>query len=282
MPELPEVETIVRKLRQAVVGRVIAEVKIFNPKTFVGDEAAVLEQKIVAVGRRAKMIEIKFSDSLYLLTHLKMTGQYLFKEGGSLVAGGHPTADWKEQLPGRHTRVEITFADGAKLFFNDMRKFGWLKLVSDAQRATIYDKLGPDVIDEELNLLYLKEKLSARKMTIKQAIMHNDILCGVGNIYACDSLNDARISPLRSAKSLDESEITRLLASMKKIIGVAIQNGGTTFDGMYVDIDGKSGSYSGVILTYGREDKNCYNCENPIKKITLGGRGTYYCPVCQK
>lgn len=281
MPELPEVETIVRKLRPATVGRVISSLEAYWPKSFLGNSQDLLGSAVIAVGRRAKIIEIYLDGGLVLLTHLKMTGQYLFQNSDQVLAGGHPTADWRQQLPGKHTRVQINFADGAKLFFNDMRKFGWIKLVQKQDLPVIYQKLGPDVIDEKLTAEYLSQQLSSRKMPIKQAIMLNEILCGVGNIYACDSLNEARISPLRPAKSLTFQEVARLLASMKKIIASAIENGGTTFDGKYVDIEGKAGNNQSKVLTYGREAKSCYNCGGIIKKIKLGGRGTYFCPDCQ-
>lgn len=281
MPELPEVETIVRKLRPATVGRVISNLQVYSPKSFQGDARDVLGSGVLDVGRRAKIIEIYLDRDRVLLTHLKMTGQYLFQHANQVVAGGHPTADWQQQLPGKHTRVQFDFADGAKLFFNDMRKFGWIKLVRKDELPAIYQNLGPDVIDEKLTAKYLLEQFSGRKMPIKQAIMLNEILCGVGNIYACDSLNLAKISPLRSAKSLSVQEIAQLLRAMKKIIASAIANGGTTFDGKYVDIEGKEGNNQSKVLTYGREAKSCYNCGGIIKKIKLGGRGTYYCPDCQ-
>lgn len=281
MPELPEVETIVRKLNTVLVGQKISQVSVYNEKTFVGLPYLLDGAGVTRVSRRAKVIEIYLDNGLILLTHLKMTGQYLFKAKNQLVAGGHPTADWQEQLPGKHTRVEIDFVGGAKLFFNDMRKFGWLKLVSLSERDGVYAKFGPDIVDPTLTAGYLLEKFSRRKMSIKQAIMLNEIICGVGNIYACDSLNQAQISPLRPAASLTKTEVEKLLKSMQVIIKKAIEYGGTTFDGKYVNIDGKVGSYQTKILTYGREGKNCYNCGSTIAKIKLGGRGTYFCPTCQ-
>lgn len=282
MPELPEVETIVRKLRTAVSDRVVGLVTVSNPKTFHGFPEQLHGRTLMGVGRRAKVIEMYFDKDLVLLTHLKMTGQYLFRDQNQFFAGGHPTDDWHEQLPGKHTRVQIDFKDGAQLFFNDMRKFGWLKLVDLVKLPSVYAKFGPDIVDDDLTAKYLTAQLEKRKVPIKQAIMNNEILCGVGNIYACDSLNLAKISPLRPASSLSSSEVERLLLAMKKIIFLAIENGGTTFDGRYVDIDGQSGNYQTKVLTYGRDGKSCYNCGGVISKVKLGGRGTYFCPDCQK
>jgi formamidopyrimidine-DNA glycosylase len=282
MPELPEVETVVRKLKNLIVGKIILDIEVLNTKSFTGDKSKLVGSIVKDVRRRAKIINIVIDDDLYLLTHLKMTGQYVLQDGVKRVGGGHPTNDWVDSLPSRHTRVIFHFEDGSKLFFNDMRKFGWIRQYSQQQLDQAYSKLGPDVIEPELTLEYLKSQLQRRTIPIKQAIMINEILCGVGNIYACDSLNDAKISPFRPSKSLSDLELKNLIYSMKKIVNIAIDKGGTTFDGMYVDVDGMAGSYQDNILTYGREGKSCYNCGSLIKKEKLGGRGTYYCPTCQK
>jgi len=282
MPELPEVETVVRKLRDLIVGKKISNIEVLNPKSFTGDKKRLVGSIVKDVRRRAKIINIVIDDDFYLLTHLKMTGQYVLQDGKNRSGGGHPTSDWVDNLPSRHTRVVFTFEDGSKLFFNDMRKFGWIRQHSKQQLDQVYAKLGPDVIETELTLEYLKSQLQRRTIPIKQAIMNNDILCGVGNIYACDSLNDSKISPFRPSKSLSDVEVKNLVFSMKKIVNMAIDRGGTTFDGMYVDVDGMAGSYQDSVLTYGREGENCYNCGSLIKKEKLGGRGTYYCPTCQK
>jgi formamidopyrimidine-DNA glycosylase len=282
MPELPEVETVVNKLRNLIVGKKILNIEVLNPKSFTGNISQLEGQVIKDVRRRAKIINIVINEDLFLLTHLKMTGQYILQSGEERVGGGHPTSDWVNNLPSSHTRVILNFTNGDKLFFNDMRKFGWIRQHSKKQLDQAYAKLGPDVIEPELTLEYLKDKLQRRTIPIKQAIMTNEILCGVGNIYACDSLNDAKISPFRPSGSLSDSELIELISSMKKIVNLAIEKGGTTFDGMYVDVDGLAGSYQKTVLTYGREGKNCYNCGSLIKKSKLGGRGTYYCPTCQK
>lgn len=282
MPELPEVETVVRKLRNLIVGKKILDIEVLNLKSFTGDKERLVGSIVKDVRRRAKIINIVIDDDLYLLTHLKMTGQYILQDGENRAGGGHPSSDWVDSLPSSHTRVVFHFEDGSKLFFNDMRKFGWIRQHSKQQLDQIYAKLGPDVIEPELTLEYLKSQLQRRTIPIKQAIMINEILCGVGNIYACDSLNDAKISPFRPSQSLSDLELKNLIFSMKKIVNIAIDRGGTTFDGMYVDVDGLAGSYQDNILTYGREGKNCYNCGSLIKKDKLGGRGTYYCPTCQK
>ncbi|NCN03559.1 MAG: bifunctional DNA-formamidopyrimidine glycosylase/DNA-(apurinic or apyrimidinic site) lyase [Candidatus Pacebacteria bacterium] len=282
MPELPEVETVVRKLKDLVTGKKITSIEVLNPKSFTGNISEIEGQTITDVKRRAKIINIVINKDLYLLTHLKMTGQYILQNGQGRSGGGHPSSDWVNSLPSRHTRVIFHLSDESKLYFNDMRKFGWIRQHTLKQLNDAYAKLGPDVIEDELTPQYLKNQIERRSIPIKQAIMMNPVLCGVGNIYACDSLNDAKISPFRPAQSLSEDEISNLVFSMKKIVNMAIDRGGTTFDGMYVGVDGLAGSYQDDVLTYGREGKNCYNCGSLIKKTKLGGRGTYYCPICQK
>jgi formamidopyrimidine-DNA glycosylase len=282
MPELPEVETVVRKLQKLVVGKTIKDITVLNQKTFSGNSDSLIGLKIADIRRRAKLITIVLDNDQYLVTHLKMTGQYILQDGDKRIGGGHPSSDWIQALPSSHTRLIIHFTDESQLFFNDMRKFGWVRQHSKHQLEKIYAELGPDVIDEAITPEYLYNQLQRRTIPIKQAIMMNQILCGVGNIYACDSLNDAKISPFRPAQSLSKDEVVNLVHSMKKIVTIAIEQGGTTFDGMYVDVEGLAGAYQDAVLTYGREGEPCYNCGTILKKAKLGGRGTYYCPTCQK
>jgi len=281
MPELPEVEIIARKLNKLIVGKKIKEIEIFSEKSFGGESSQIIGQKIIEVSRRAKLIVFELSLEKYLLTHLKMTGQYVYQDEMGSIGGGHPTSDWAKNLPHKHTRVVLSFNDGSKLFFNDMRKFGWLRLHKSQEVAEIFAKLGPDINDKNLTADYLYGKFAKRRISIKQAMMMNKIVCGMGNIYACDSLNKAKLSPFRSASSLTKKEVAKLLQAMQAIILQAIKMGGTTFDGMYVGVDGQAGKYQNKILTYAREGKNCYNCESKIKKEKLAGRGTYFCPTCQ-
>lgn len=281
MPELPEVETIKRRLNEVIPGKQIAKVIVLKDKSFVGNPEVLVGKTIYQVTRRAKILHFHLDDDLHLLTHLKMTGQLIYVDGDQRIGGGHPTADWINQLPGAHTRIQYRFADGSQLFFNDLRIFGWMKLASPAEVLAIEDQLGPDVNSEELTFEYLQEKLARRSQPIKVVIMDNAVMSGLGNIYTCDTLNLARLSPFRPANSLSPEEVERLLLSAKAIITKGIELGGTTFDGKYLDIHGLAGEYQGVALTYGREGQPCYNCGSPIKKVKLGGRGTYYCEVCQ-
>jgi len=282
MPELPEVETIKRRLAQVLPNKVIANAVAHSARSFSGQISELIGQKIIGLHRRAKVLEIKLDSDQSLLTHLKMTGQLIFMHDEVRIGGGHPSADWVRSLPSTHTRIEYTFTDGSKLFFNDMRLFGWMRLLSAKDVQLEYDKYGPDVIDPALSAAYLYEQFQKRRTPIKQVIMDSSLIGGIGNIYACDALNLARISPFRPANSLTFSEVEELLAAARTVIELAISLNGTTFDGSYVTADGMSGGYQNKVLAYGREGQPCYNCSTPLKKKTLGGRGTYYCEVCQK
>ncbi len=287
MPELPEVETIVRKLDQVLPGKVVVKIVVFHLKSWQGPVPETLAgYRIVQVTRRAKVIRIvllhpKTLDKTNFLVHLKMTGQLIYVDPQQRLGGGHPTADWVDKLPSKHTRIAFELNDQATLFFNDQRLFGWVKVMSDEEVESVFAKLAPDIIDEQVTVEYLKPLLARRSQAIKQVIMDTAVMCGVGNIYACDALNLARIHPERPAKSLSTAEIEQLLNATKQVINQGIELGGTTFDGKYVDIDGLAGQYQSIVRVYGREGKECLYCQGPITKTKLGGRGTYYCLKCQ-
>lgn len=281
MPELPEVETIVRKLQAVLPGKELEFVEQLHKKTFQGEPTLVSNQKITRVSRRAKIIQILFENGISVLIHLKMTGQLIYLDETRRVGGGHPTADWVLQLPTKHTRTIFTFTDGSQLYFNDQRLFGWIKVMTASEVQQIFDQLAPDAIDASVTPEYLFPILQRRNQAAKILIMDNTVMCGLGNIYACDALNLAKINPHRTGKSLTMEEVTTLLASAKQILHQGIKSGGTTFDGKYVDVDGMAGTYQSKIRVYGREGKECFNCGGEIVKSRLGGRGTYYCPNCQ-
>lgn len=280
MPELPEVETIRTKLGPLISGKLISQIEIFKEKSFHGDISQVEGQKVVSLKRRAKILQLELSNALSILVHLKMTGQLIYVDKKTRIGGGHPTADWVNELPSKHTRVIVSFSDGSTLFFNDMRIFGWLKVVDALGLQQEFKNFGPDINDPQLRVEALQKNISKRKIPIKQAMMMNTIVAGMGNIYICDALNLARISPMRPSYSLSRVEIEQLIKASREVIARGIQAGGATIHD-YTDIDGFAGAYQDQVLVYGREGKNCKNCGQVIKKRQLGGRGTYYCPFCQ-
>lgn len=282
MPELPEVETVCLRLRKLLVGQTIKNILVSHPKSFIGDSSKIIGSNIVNVSRKAKLIQLHLSNELNLLVHLKMTGQLIYLDDNVKIGGGHPTADWVNDLPGDHTRVVFTFQSGAKLFFNDMRIFGWIKVLGHEQVQQEFTNYGPDAIDPEFNTHYLFEKLQNRTISIKQAIMINKIVGGIGNIYASEALFEAGIDPRKSSKKLSQQEVEILVKKIKEVINLGIKYGGTTFDGKFVDVDGLAGKFQEKLKVYGREGEKCYNCGSKISKVQLGGRGSYYCSICQK
>jgi formamidopyrimidine-DNA glycosylase len=281
MPELPEVETVKRRLSQVLPGKTINQVQVLRSKSFRGQPEEIEQLTIKSLRRKAKLIAIELSNQRSLLIHLKMTGQLIYVADGRKLGGGHPTADWVHDLPGDHTRVVFTFEDGSHLYFNDMRVFGWIKLVSPQELKSELNKYGPDVIDQDFTPQYLQEKLKNRTIAIKQAIMIGQIVGGVGNIYASEALFEARIDPRRPANQLSSAEYQRLVTVLRQVIEDGIEAGGTTFDGKYVNVDGLAGNYQQQLKVYGREGEACPACQGEIKKVQISGRGTYFCPKCQ-
>jgi formamidopyrimidine-DNA glycosylase len=306
MPELPEVETIVRQLDRVLPGKVIEAVEVLREKSFgfaqdkslPGESWKLIGKKIEKVERRQKIIVISLSEDLVLLVHLKMTGQLIYvpksnslgfqpvslKKGDSLesrIVGGHPTADWIGELPSKHTRVVIKFADKSILYFNDQRVFGWIKVVPSEQWLVLSEKMPPDVVDEGFTLDYFTRVLKKSTRAIKLVILDQSKMGGMGNIYACDALFLAEIHPLRKSNELTVREIKLLHESMIAALHKGIETGGASLS-HFVDTQGLGGHYQDHFMVYGRAMSPCHKCHNLIEKIVVGGRGTYFCPKCQR
>ena len=286
MPELPEVESIRRKLQLILPGQRLEQIEVLREKSFLsfptlGDE--LLGRQITEVRRRAKILQIVLDGERDLLVHLKMTGQLIFVGAdGSRSGGGHPTADWVDELPARHTRVIFHLSDGARLFFNDQRVFGWIRAPHKQLVAQEFVNYGPDINDPALNADYLFELAKRRSVPIKQFIMDNAVICGVGNIYASESLFTLGLDPRTPTREVSFNQMQQLLEIMQAIIARSTELGGTTFDGKYVGVDGFAGGFQNELRVYGREGQSCLQCGREIAKIKQGGRGTFYCPHCQQ
>jgi len=266
MPELPEVETIKRYLEKDLIGRKIKDVKILNKKSFIGDKKKILNSKILKIERRGKMLVLKLNNDLNLIFHLKLTGQLIFSNF------------LRNSEIKKYTRV-IFILDKGFLIFNDARKFGWVKVLDDKDLNNELSKIGKEPFD--LDFKYLKEIFSKTKRPIKIVLMEQRKIAGLGNIYANEALFLARIHPLKPANKLKDSEIRNLLLAIKKVIKKAIKLQGTSFR-FYVKPDESKGSYQEEFLVYQRNDEKCLRCKSKIKYIKIGGRGTFYCPRCQK
>lgn len=284
MPELPEVETIAKELDKKLRGKIVKEVEILDKKALnIGlskFRELAIGQTVKSVKRRAKIIIIELREK-YLLIHLKMTGQLVFVSEKEKIAGGHPMAREGKELPNKFTRVIFNFGDNGKLYFNDARKFGWIKLVDIKALEENLKNLGIEPLSEEFVLDKFKEVLARQKNTaVKQALMNQKYLTGIGNLYADEILFAAGIKPFRQSKTLSEPEIKNLWQVIPKILKYAVKHRGTSFSD-YVDAEGEVGSFAKYLKVYGRAGEKCKKCGQLIKKMKLGGRSAHWCDVCQ-
>ena len=288
MPELPEVETVRRGLERLVVGRKIESVMVYDsPKSFPNNQTDVEQfaygATITAIKRRAKVLLIELSTNYTLVTHLKMTGQLVYV-GGERFGAGHPSDSLVGTLPDRSTRVAVTFADATTLFFNDQRKFGWMKLYPTLEVPNIdfMQKVGPEPLEDSFTADVFTARIRRRNnTTIKAAILDQTVLAGVGNIYADESLWGAKIHPSTRVKDVSDAQLATLLQELKYVLNLAIEKGGST-DKNYVNAEGKRGSYIDFARVFRQEGKECPRHPGTIiVKTKVAGRGTHICPLCQ-
>lgn len=289
MPELPEVETIRLGLARLLPGEVVTAIDADTPKSFPNSPEQVKQfligATIAEVDRRGKGLIIKLDTEYALIVHLKMTGQLVFRpRSGEGFGGGHPTDSLIGQLPDKSTRVTLTFQSGANLFFNDQRKFGWMKLVPEVEvfEDGFFAKLGPEALADDFTFEIFRQRISRRKKTtIKAAILDQSVLAGVGNIYADEGLYVARIHPATRVESVADVELMHLYAALREVMHLSITLGGSS-DKNYIDAEGNRGSYLKFAKVFRREGEECERCGHLIEKIRVAGRGTHICPHCQR
>lgn len=287
MPELPEVETVRRGLERLIVGKRIVRVEHDTGKSFPNAPADVeqflLKSHVKAVGRRAKVLLIDLDTDYSLVTHLKMTGQLVFR-GDERFGAGHPNESLIGELPDRSTRVTVTFEDGSKLFFNDQRKFGWMKLYPTLEVPNIdfMKRVGPEPLEESFTANVFVQRIRKRNGTsVKAALLDQTVLAGVGNIYADESLWGACIHPATRVHDVPDPQLKTLHSELIYVLTLAIEKGGST-DRNYVDAEGKKGSYIDFARVFRREGLTCPRHPDAIiEKSRVAGRGTHTCPVCQ-
>jgi formamidopyrimidine-DNA glycosylase len=237
------------------------------------------------IERRGKllMFALKKTDKFaYLLVHLKMTGQLIFKQKNKLLVGGHNVSVKDLDLPNKFTRVIFYFADGSQLFFNDMRRFGYLKLVSKEEKEKIVkNNFGIEPLTTDYTLEAFTALFKKRKTNIKALLLNQKLISGIGNIYADEVCFCARVLPFRSVQSLTKLEIKKLFSCVEHVLKIAINNRGTTFSD-YVDSEGNIGKHVDFLNVYGRNREKCKRCKHIILKKKHAGRGTHYCSSCQK
>lgn len=277
MPELPEVETIKNQLSEQLVGKEITAVQIKSNKQFHGGKDKIVGAKITRVWRRAKRLGLDLDNDRILLIHLKMTGQLIF-EG--------------DELPDKTTRIIFTFDDGSQLFFNDLRKFGWIKVLKEQEKLINQGDypdleeladLGPEPLGDNFSLDYLKKAFAKTRRAVKKVLLDQEVIAGIGNIYSSEILFQAGVDPRRPANKLSSEEIKKIYQMIPVVLQEAIAAGGTTAgDESYRQADASEGNYQNKLRVYQREGQECPRCDGKIKRIKQGGRSTFFCPKCQK
>jgi formamidopyrimidine-DNA glycosylase len=291
MPELPEVETIRRDLLLNILNKKIINITINDAKVVLGKKDVwkknLVNNSFVDILRIGKLLAFKLSNNKYVLLHLRMTGQLIYQAQDKLIAGGHSfsTKTTKKarggELPNKFTRLIIEFLDHSQLYFNDIRRFAYTKIVSEQQWLDERKRFGLEPGSSNFNFNDFFRAISERRSVIKAVLLNQAIISGLGNIYVDESLFLSRIHPQRLANTLSKKELKLLFVTIEKLIQRALKYRGTTFSD-YVDAKGVKGNFSNRLKVYGREGEKCLVCEGKIDKIRVAGRGTHFCANCQK
>jgi formamidopyrimidine-DNA glycosylase len=284
LPELPEVESLVRDLAPGIIGRRIVQVEIGKPKLFMPVPGLTAEdllgRRIERVWRRGKLTVWELSEDLALVVHLKLAGQLVLHDaaGQEVSHGGHPVPMWGSPLPHKATHVTFRFDDGSTLYLTDIRQFARLHLMPRAAVPAFLanQKLGPEPLTRRFTAREFGARLRRRSIALKTTIMDQSVVGGIGNIYADESLWRARLHPRRPASSLDDAEITRLHRSIRAVLDYAVREGAAFVP------HGKAISDRAFPYCHGRAGSPCPRCRTIIVKEWVGGRGTHYCPRCQR
>lgn len=304
MPELPEVETIKRDLNKPAAGKIIAALKI-NPKRcfklrglkqakflnlpVLEFKKKIIGLKIASVDRRAKNLIFKLTDNRlpknqakFLLIHLKMTGQLIYRQADGLrIAGGHFIKNGEKNLPNKYTQLTFIFNDRSRLFFNDLRQFGWVHFLNQTELNNRLAKLGPEPLTPQFTFKIFQAILKkSPDKKIKALLLDQEKIAGLGNIYADEVCFYGRARPQRQIKSLQLQDQRKLFLGIKAILKKAIEKRGSSINS-YLDAQGQPGGYAPFLKVYGRSNKKCFICRSLIKKIKLAGRGAHFCPQCQ-
>lgn len=280
MPELPEVETLRLGLEKYLIGHKILDVKVNVSKIFQGNAKNVIGAKVKEIKRVGKGLIIELDNGFDLAIHLKLTGQVIYRD--------NKTADLKlsnkvgGQLPNKFTHVIFTLSDNAFLFYNDVRRFGWIKVIKDSELKTLpfFKEMGPEPF-KDLTLEKFEKILSKSSIAIKVILMDQKRIGGIGNIYANDALFLAGINPRKPAKEINKNEAKKLYEAILTVLKNGLKYGGAS-DVDFINVLGQEGKYQDYFLAYGKQGQKCSLCSGVIEKIQLGGRGTYFCPKHQK
>lgn len=286
MPELPEVETVVRGLNEHLVGHTITSFDFDWPKTIRTPieifKKEIEGAKVLSAERRGKLIIINLSSNHSILIHLKMTGQLVYKSPKLQYGAGHPNDSLVSKLPDKTTRIHFKLDNNSDFFFNDVRKFGWVEIIpsQDKHLHQFISSLGP----EPLEIDYPSFKSALDKYPnaqVKAKLLDQHVLAGVGNIYADESLWAAKIHPQKKIKDIPQEKLKKLFSSLQDILNLSIEKGGSSSVN-YIKVDGKTGSYLTFANVYKKEGQPCTRCSTTLVRTVAAGRGTRLCPTCQK
>ncbi|MFA7056019.1 MAG: DNA-formamidopyrimidine glycosylase [Candidatus Cloacimonadales bacterium] len=265
MPELPEVQTVVSELAVLIVGKEITEIEEYYPNTLrIRCETEAYCSLVTEVSRRGKYILIHLANNHYIIVHLRMTGKLIYAETeGDLL---------------KHERARIYFTDGTYLRFDDVRTFGTIDCLPEADLAQYFFKLGVEPLSEDFNYKYIKENIAKITSPIKSYLLDQNRIAGLGNIYVCEVLYRTGIHPLTKANEVKPKQLKLLVTEIKAVLAEAIECNGTTISD-YRRVDDKTGSFQNFLQVYGKD----YCPEgHELGKVKIGGRSTYFCPICQK
>jgi formamidopyrimidine-DNA glycosylase len=283
VPELPEVETIRRIVERELVGLRLTAVDLTLPKLLrdspLPDVRVLVGRTLLAADRRAKVLITHWSGELSVLTHFKLAGQLaVLRPAGDRIVAGHPVPDPEGAFPHKATHLSMHFGDGTVVYYSDIRQFGWWRLLptADVEPALAAFRFGPEGTGSDgIDLETLANRLGRRRIAVKQALLDQSVVAGLGNIYVDEALHRARLHPARAANSLDAGELPRLHEAIGWALERGIEQGGAAIR------RGKAYPRDGFPAVHGREGEPCNSCDTPIVKVKLSGRGTYFCPSCQ-
>lgn len=285
MPELPEVETIRLGLQKYLVGHRIEGIEVKDRKIDL-EKKNIIGAKVIQVSRFGKGLVVELDNFYSIAVHVKLTGQFIYRDGK--IKNFKASAVEVGQVPNKFTRVIFKLDKGAFLYFNDVRRFAWLRVLKalEVPKLAFFKELGPEpplgLVSGKpaLSFLGFEQIVKKSTSTIKSLLMDQKKIGGVGNIYANDALFLAAIDPRRKAASLTGKEIKKLYDSIIEVLKRGLKYGGAT-EINFVNVLGQAGGYQDHFLVYARQGKECKKCKDPIKKIKIAGRGTYYCDKCQ-
>ena len=272
MPEMPEVETVRRTLLPLIKGKTIKEVTVWYPKIITGDAKEFKQQlvgkKITTIDRYAKYLLIRLSGNLTVVSHLRMEGKYRLVK-----------INTKKD---KHDHVQIVFSDNSALRYNDVRKFGRMQLIKTGteKEKTGISKLGAEPNSAAFTVSYLQNGLVRKKKNIKNTLLDQSVVAGLGNIYVDEVLWETKIHPLSQANTIPAEKVAQLHDNINSLIELAIAERGTTIH-TYLDANGKTGGFQKMLQVYGHKGEPCVRCGTPLEKIKVNGRGTTFCPKCQ-